>query len=342
MGRVAFALLVVCVLLWGGQARGATVAILRASSAAPELSEALFRLQGELLAVGLAVVIAERPPDHDTRSADARAWFEQLATERGIDAIIDVVGERKPVAVDVWLCERSPRRLRVSRVVLEPGAQDPAATLAIHAIEVLRSSFLARDLAGEQPVRTPPRQAEPRSELSVAPPLVSRFGIAVGAAALVSLDGVGVSVLPLARLDWAVRSWLALQLTGAGLGTRPRLETEAGSVQVAQQFGVFGLCACRAADTGFRPFAALGAGILRTALDGIATPPNVGHEVEHWAFLVHGSVGVTLNVPGRYYATLGLHVQLAEPYVAIHVVDAVVATTGRPDLLLALTAGAWL
>jgi hypothetical protein len=34
--------------------------------------------------------------------------------------------------------------------------------------------------------------------------------------------------------------------------------------------------------------------------------------------------------------------QLAEPYVAIHFVETQVATTGRPNLLVSLTAGAWL
>ena len=43
-----------------------------------------------------------------------------------------------------------------------------------------------------------------------------------------------------------------------------------------------------------------------------------------------------------YHVTFAAHVQLAEPYVAIHVLDTVVATTGRPNLLLTLTLGAWL
>jgi hypothetical protein len=40
--------------------------------------------------------------------------------------------------------------------------------------------------------------------------------------------------------------------------------------------------------------------------------------------------------------TLAAHVQVAEPYIAIHVVDTLVATSGRPNVLLSLTLGAWL
>lgn len=333
---VLFALLVS---LWCAPVAGATVAILRPRNDTPELGAALFRLQGELSAVGLAVAIAERPPSADTGSAEAEAWFESVAAERRIDAFIDVVGEQRPVAVDVWLCERSPRRLRMSRVVLEADATDAAAALAIHAIEVLRSSFLAQDLAGERP---PPAPVPPPDRAAPAPPPPerARFGFALGATALTSLDGVGPSILPLVRFEWAARSWLLLQATGAGFGTRPRVEAEAGSVQVAQEFALLGLCTGHSSKTGFWPFLAVAAGLLHTGLDGRARLPNRGHRLDRWAFVVDASVGVRLNLPGRYYLALASHAQVAEPYVAIHFVDSVVATTGRPNLLLSLTAGA--
>jgi hypothetical protein len=147
-------------------------------------------------------------------------------------------------------------------------------------------------------------------------------------------------VLPLARLDWAARSWLALQATGAGLGTRPRVATAAGSVEVTQAFGLLGLCVCSAAPTGLHPSFALSIGALRTALDGQATSPNLGHRVERWAAVADVSAGARLGLPDPFYLALASHVQLTQPSVAIHVVEPVVATTGRPNLLLTLTAGA--
>src|SRR6185369_512463 len=130
-------------------------------------------------------------------------------------------------------------------------------TLAIRAIEVLRSSFLALDMAGErperaspsEPTRASPREPERLEEPAAAPTRAGRFGISAGAATLTSFDGVGTSILPLLRFDWALTSWLGLQATGAGLGTRPRVAAAAGSVQVAQDFAVLGLCACRSSAT---------------------------------------------------------------------------------------------
>jgi hypothetical protein len=81
---------------------------------------------------------------------------------------------------------------------------------------------------------------------------------------------------------------------------------------------------------------------LHTAIDGAADAPAAAHVVDRWSFLVDGSVGARVQLPGRTFFTLALHAQVAAPYVAVHIADTVVATTGRPNLLLALTVGAWL
>ena len=82
--------------------------------------------------------------------------------------------------------------------------------------------------------------------------------------------------------------------------------------------------------------------MLHTSDEG---QPGSGAEalsVGQWSFLMDGSLGAGLRLYRRYYLTLAAHVQIAEPYVAIHFVDAVVATSGRPNILLTLTVGTWL
>ena len=343
--RLKYLFVVACALFWVGRAQAATVALLRPASDAPAVKEALFRLQGELLAVNLAVAVTSRPPlrdARDTASAEALTWFERTSNERGIDAFIDVVGDSVPEAVDVWICEHSPYRLRASRVKLEPDAENAAATLAIRAIEVLRSSFLVLDLgASRQPPAAvaAPRPAEKPSQ---PPERVAPLGLEAGAAVLTPIRGVGPALLPLVRLSWSFGPWLALQATGAGLGTQPRVEAAAGSVDVAQQFGLLGLCLCSASGAGMRPILALSVGALHTSLDGHPSAMNLGHQLDLWALVFDASVGVRLGLPDRFYLTLATHVQMTEPYAAIHFVDTVVARTGRPNLLLALTVGALL
>lgn len=332
--------LIVLVGCWTGSAHAASIAILRPAGSSVELGEALFRLQGELLALGLEVRIAERAKGAGGSERDVQAWFEQTAAAQDVDAVIDVVGETVPTAVEVWIGERGSRRYRMTRVVLDPNAENAAETLAIRAIEVLRSSFLEIDLSARAR-RRPAAEAPPRDAPEPPPEQrAQRFGLEAGAALLTSLDGVGPALLPLARLDWALGSSLTAETTLAGFGTRPTLEGESGSARVAQQFGVLGLCYCSPSHAGVLPILGVAAGALRTSLSGRADAPERGHSIERWSLLVDAKFGARLGFPGGYHLTLASHLHWAEPYVAVHFVDAEVASTGRPNLLLSLTAGA--
>lgn len=346
--RMRLTILLSGLLFWVTPVHAATVAIVRPLKLSPDLTETLSRLHGELLSVGLEVEITESPSARGLETSDSRAWLEKLAVERGVDAIIDIIGEVVPVAVDVWLVDRASRghqvSLELSRVALEPNTEKPSERLAIRAIEVLRSSFLEIDLAARErrgeAITKPPTTSLPLAEVDASRP--ERIALEVGAAALTSLDGVGPALLPVLRIDWAARSWLVAQATLAGLGSSPTVANTAGSARVSQQYGVLGGCYRFRAGHGLRPSITLSAGVLRTSVEGQADSPKQGHPAERWSFLLDGSLGAGLRLGGRYYAALAVHVQVAAPYVAIHFVDEVVATSGRPNLILTLTVGAWL
>ena len=233
----------------------------------------------------------------------------------------------------------------VRRVPFEPTAAQASKTLAIRAIELLRSSFLEIDLAARDR-RAPPPAPPPavvhfvETERAAAHP--ERFGVEVGAAAIMSLDGVGPALMPLVRFDWSLRSWFLAQATLAGLGTRPAVERATDSAQVAQAYGLLGASFRLRPAARVRPFAAVSAGVLRTAVEGRADAPNQGQAAEQWSFLVDAGLGALLRLPDRFYLSAAVHVQLAEPYLGVRFVDTVVATSGRPNLLLSLTVGAWL
>jgi hypothetical protein len=342
VNRLRTLLLVALVVLTATGAEAATIVILRPQSSSAGVAEALHRLQGELLALGIEVPVVERPAAGDAAESDARARLEQLANEQHVDALMDVIGETTPAAVDIWIFESAARRSRVSRVVPEPNAPNAAETLAIRAIEVLRSAFVEIDLAArrhpEANVAPPPRDEPPKP-----PPRRSeQFGLEAGAAVLTSFDGVGPAFLPMLRFDWAASSWLVAQATVAGFGTRPAVETDVGTARVSQGYGVLGVCLCAPSARGLRPLASLSLGALRTSLDGEAEFPEEGHVVDQWSFLVDASLGGQLRFSERLYLTLAAHVQLAQPYVAVHFVDERVATSGHPNAVLSLTLGAWL
>ena len=346
VSRWYLSILIGALLGWAASVHAATVVIVRPLGASPDLNETLSRLHGELLSVGLEVEMADRPAAPGLGTTELRAWLEEMAAARGACAVLEIVGDRAPFAVDVWVIEKPPRGPEVTRVVVEPSTESAAERLAIRAIEVLRSSFLEIDLAARQrrrePSAPPPTATLPQGEMNEPASHPERFAVEAGAAVLTSLDGVGPAISPVLRGDWAVRPWLLVQAAWAGLGSQPTVATTAGNARVAQQYGVLGGCYRLRSDQSLRPFVALAAGVLRTAVDGEAPVPQQGHAAVKWSFLAEGSLGLALHLLDRYYLTLATHVQVAEPYVAIHFMDTVVATSGRPNLLLTLTLGAWL
>ena len=346
MSRFALAIFVATWLLGAAAARAASVMIVRPANSPPVMVETLVRLKGELTSAGFETAIVDGASA--TRGlADSRADLEQLAARHGADAVVAIVGDLSPDSVEVWVIDKVTGKSVVRRVPFEPGSERASKTLAIRAIELLRSSFLEIDLASHDRRNEPGAAAPPPAvvhfvEMEKLARHPERFGIEVGGAAVVSLDGVGPAVLPLARFDWALRPWLLLQAVLAGLGTRPTVANAEGSAQVAQAYGLLGGSVRFRADARLRPFAALAAGALRTSVEGRADNPNQGRAVEQWSFLVDAGVGSQLRLPDRFYLSLAAHAQLAEPYLAVRFVETVVATSARPNLLLTLTIGAWL
>ncbi len=309
------------------------------------MTETLVRLHGELTSVGFQIEIVDGPAGDGVRGRESRSWLEQLAARRGVDAVVAIVGDVSPDSVEVWVIDKVTGKSVVRTVPFEPKTARASETLAIRAIELLRSSFLEIDLAGNergrQPLAPPPAvvhfvEMEPRAQRR------ERFGLGVGAAAIMSLDGVGPAVLPTVRLDWAVRSWFLAQVALAGLGTRPTVATSTASAQLAQEYGLVGGCYRFRAGQRLRPFLGLSAGVLHTAVEGRANVPDQGHNTDQWSFLIDGGLGASLQLHDRFYASLAAHAQMAEPYLAIRFGDAVVATSARPNLLLTLALGAWL
>jgi hypothetical protein len=328
---------------WTWPLHAATVAIVRPPSPSSDVTEALSRIHGELLSVGLEVMLTDSPASRE--QGESRAWVAQVAAAGGARAVIDIIGNDALVAVDVWIVKMPPGRFEVTRIAAEPDTANPSERLALRTIEALRASLLEIDLAARQARgEFLPKPAAPTVAASARAPANERerFAFEIGAAGLMSLDGVGPAILPTVRAGWAARSWLIVQASLTGAGTRPTVTTTAGSASVAQQYGILGTCFRFGSDRRLWPFFGLAAGVLHTSVVGQPGLGMEGHGVDRWSFLLDARVGTGLHLYPHYYMTFAVHVQVADPYVAIHFADAVGATTGRPNLLLTLTVGAWL
>lgn len=351
-------------------ARAEAAAVLVVSPPEPPaaLAEAVSRLRGELLSLGLQVRIETRPGSRKSgaRDQDAHGSVPRTAADGAPAAVIEAVATASALAMDISIIDRRRGTTEVSRVSFESQVDNAPSRLAIRAVEVLRSSLLAMDLAARErhvaPTNLPAaaagetpaaagRASEPAAGVSRVPtpsprePASDRrLALAAGAALLTSLDGVGPALLPVGRVEWTARPWLALQATVAGLGSRPTITADAmtGRARVAQQAGTLGVCLCAPPQDAIGLHLALSVGALRTAIDAAADAPAQVHPIRRWSLLIDASVGARLRLLSRTMLTVAAHVQVAEPSIAIHFIDTQVASTGRPNVLLSLTVGAWL
>jgi hypothetical protein len=345
VGRLVLVILAFAILLWPAQAYAATVVIVRPANSTPALAETVVRIHGELISAGFGVAIVDGSTSDGRTGRDSRDALERLAEQQGADAVVAIVGDIAPDSVEVWVVDKLTKKSVIRRLPFEPQSERAPQTLAIRAIELLRSSFLEIHWAPKEPSE-PPATAPPAVVRFVGmeppPARTERVGVEVGAAGALGFGGVGLAVLPIVRFDWVLYPWLVAQASLAGLGTRPKVETRLGSAEVAQAYGAVGACYRLRAGRRLQPFLSLSAGALHTSVEGRANSPNQGQAAQQWSFLLDGGLGSWLKLRDRFYLALAAHVQMAEPYLGVRFIDTVVATSGRPNVLLTLTVGAWL
>jgi hypothetical protein len=344
LNRLRLALCFATFLVGIARAHAATVAIVWPPTPSADVTQALTLLRGELLSVGLEVTMSDRANAHGAGETDSLAWLGAFAA-RGTSAVIDAVGDEVLEAVEVWVLKTHPQRFEVTRVAVEPNAPRQPEMLALRAVEALRAGLLQIDWAErrrrQEPVAKPAMAALPAGEAHAPADHGEHVGLEIGAVAIMSLDGLGPAVLSTVRVGWTARPWLVMQASAAGLGSRSTVATTAGSARVNQQYAVVGgLYRIHSAQR-LWPFVGLAAGALRTSVEGQAGWGTGGHTAERWSALIDVSLGAGLRLVGRCYLTLAAHAQVADPYVAIHIVDRIAGSSGRPNLLLTLTVGAW-
>jgi hypothetical protein len=343
--RLRLALCLAMFLVGIGPAHAATVAILWPPTPSADVTQALTLLRGELLSLGLEVTMSERAGARSVGETDSVAWLEAFAA-RGTSAVIDAVGDDVLEAVDVWVLKTQPQRFEVTRVAVENNAPRQPEMVALRAVEALRAGLLQIDWAArkrrDEPIAKPPAAVVRADQTSVPTGRGERVGVDLGAAAVMGLDGLGLAVLPTLSLGWAAGPSLVLQATGAGLGSKSTVSTTTGSARVAQQYALVGARYRFHSARRLWPFLGIGAGLLRTRVEGQSGWGTGGQTLAQWSGLLDMSLGAGLRLHGRSYLTLAVHAQLADPYVAVHIVDRVGATSGRPNLLFTLTVGAWL
>ena len=342
MFRVWPVVLFAMIMGYATAARATAVLLMRPSDTPRDLAEALVRINGELLSVGFETELIDGP----AMGQAARPWLEKLANKRGVDAVVAVLGDGTTSSIEVWLIEGQNRKPIIRQVPFEATMERATETMAIRALELLRSGLLEIELANREPRIPPPKDLPVLAgsmgvnEPPVGPP--EHLSIEVGGVTVVGTDGIAPSVQPMVRGSWAPHPSFAVSLSIAGLGTRPTIESKWGNATVTQAFGALGGAYRSRPGQRVRPFLAFSAGVLRTAIEGHILPPNQSREASRWSLLFDGGFGAWVGLGSRLFLTIAAHAQVAEPYPAIRFGDTVVATAVRPSFIFPITVGAWL
>lgn len=336
-------MIVVVAACWTSPAGAVTVGIVGPARTSSVTSQALLRASAEMRALGL------EPRALDQLDAGpaggAPAGLPALAAEAGVDAVIAIRGTPLPTAVEVWAADGKGRSV-ARGVTIDPAVERAPQTIAIRAIELLRSCLLEIDLlaAPTTSVKVQPPAAERGANTAAvaAAPASPRFGLGAGAVLVMTTDRVGPAVLPYLRFDWRFQAaWLA-RAELAGAGTASTVDGAAGSARVTQDQALVGAVYQPFPGHRLRPLAGLSAGILRTVADGQALPQYDSQRAARWSFLMSGLAGASLGLGARWDLTAGLQVQAAVPYPAVRFLGQTVATAARPNLSFGLAVQMWL
>lgn len=336
--------------VWTARAGATTVGVVRPVHPPPVTNEALIRVFGELRSLGLETRMLD-VADSGPAAGEGLSptWLRPLADERGVDAVIALPGAPVPTAVDVWAADGKGRSV-ARRVSIDPGVGHAPQTIAIRAIELLRSCLLEIDLLAEPPARKANADvlplAPPSSRMDASDRVdnseTSRFGIGAGAMVLFTTDGVGAEVLPCLRLDWRLTAAWLVEANVAGRGARGSVDGTLGSARVSQDQALLGIGYRPLPGRRLRPIFSASMGALRTAVEGLALPPNQGHDVARWSFLIDGGAGASFTLGDRWDLIAAAHVQAATPYPAVRFLGQTVATAAYPNLLFGFMVEAWL
>lgn len=316
------------------------VLLVRPQAASPEVSAALIRFQGELVADGFEVESREAAPGASSEAAMNQAEVNSTWTTVGL--FLDADGRN----AELWVVDRLTNKTVVRRVATGEAPERPSSeTLAISAVELLRASLLElmveRNALASRGARLGARHA---SEWA-ARPLTGRtpsWGVELGVAANWSPTQIDAAFESVARGRFAVTPKLQIRLSFMGLGTRPRVLGTGGSASIEEWSGLAEGLFLPFSSTVVRPYLTLGLGTLHTAVEGDAAWPYRGVQTAQWAFATDAGLGVAGRLASRLELALEGHGLWAIPEPIVRFVGQDGPRVGRPAVIGSLSLVGWL
>jgi hypothetical protein len=278
---VLFVLVALLALAALGLPRPATAAsrvvLLRSGSADALARQAETLLAAELRASGFEVLTRERAPGLELR-ADIDAAAIALRPI-AVMAIAATAG----AAAEIWLSDRVTGKLVIRRI--EAGTEgDPAASLALRAVELLRGSLL--EITVEESPAPTPRPAPPadvaRFVATTAPDhrawFVEGLGLSLGGALFATPSAAGITYAPALRLSYGGRRSFCLRLSVVAPGSAGDASVHdgaslLGTAHLRQDLALLELVRSFRRDARLQPFASVGGGAHQVRVSGTGGAP---------------------------------------------------------------------
>jgi hypothetical protein len=312
----------------------------------PAVTEALSRFRGEAVSVGFEVTIVDGSP-----TSTPAAQMESAARAASAVATVAFVSGGDPRALDVWFTDRATGKTMLGHVSAESETSDRAsAVLAVRAVDFLRARMfdflVARPPSVNNAAVALPAPPPPEATATVAstPPSASvtdtfpadRFGVAVGAGVLRSVQGLGTTILPVLRGVYRLARWSSLQITLGVLGSRSRVGAMGGRASVAEDVGMADWVVTWGRAR-VRPRLSVGAGMHDLRVEGAASAPYTASTKRRLFLATALSAGFSLMLGQRLslIAEGGASLLFPEPQVLIAGLDA--GRAGRPSLFSIVT-----
>jgi hypothetical protein len=313
----------------------------RPQAAAPEVSTALVRVQGELVADGFEVESVEAAPGTSSEIAMNQAEVNSTSTTVGLFLSAD--GSN----AELWVVDRLTNKTVVRRVATGGDAERPSPeVLALKAVELLRASLL--ELVVERNALPPPRASRVATQHAsdwAARPLISaapRWAIETGAAVIWSPTQIDAAFESVARGRFAPAENLQIRLSFVGLGTHPQVSGTGGSALIEQWCGLAEGLFFPFPTLVVRPYVVLGAGTFHTTVQGAAAWPYQGEHTSQWAFASDAGLGVALRLASRLELATEGHALWTAPEPIVRFVSDDGPHVARPGVIGTLTLVGWL
>lgn len=323
-----------------------TVTVVVPRSPDPVMAEVLVRVEGELRAAGFNVSVVRQASEESPEDALANA-----ATEQSPIALVGVFGTSQ-TGIDLWVLDRIQQRT-VRRAIrnVDLGSRN-SEVLAVRTAEQLSASLEELDIAPAPPPAPPESKPAPAPVPPAAPdqlastPVASQkrgtVGLEVGPAVVFSFEGMGPALSPFARLCISPLPALELRLSGAGLGTRPQVQSDLGTARFAQSFFILDVTYGLQASSRLRPYAALGGGAYYSEVFGSSASALPSKNSSAWAMALEIGAGSSYRLSQSLELIAELDALLLSPYAVVRFADQERAKTGRPAVLFSTSVRGWL